>query len=309
MDSVPFPHHVEKFIEALKRFLVPFGYELHENSSEGAIQSRFFELIKLEGHEKRPGRTKLIIHRTSRSFDKAVGEYRARACTQLPEENVRGFVGIEDLVNQFATLGALITDRSGGEVACQSLIQENTFETTAGIMATTMIFAAASMVLSITKQFQSEPPNAVHALSAWTDLDFEQLHYDYAHLGVGSISRREWSQSRPFGLVRLSAVDNNPFWGGGLLTLLRPNQDYFRVDGHEPSINELNRAAFLFDDAPTFGAWCKRDGAFWFASFAPNFLKQLPGFTDFIVDTAKIRMATTRSLVKLTLELRPEAGR
>jgi hypothetical protein len=91
--------------------------------------------------------------------------------------------------------------------------------------------------------------------------------------------------------------------------LLRPNQDYFRVDGHEPSINELNRAAFLFDDAPTFGAWCKRDGAFWFASFAPNFLKQLPGFTDFIVDTAKIRMATTRSLVKLTLELRPEAGR
>jgi len=28
--------------------------------------------------------------------------------------------------------------------------------------------------------------------SAWTDLDFEEVHYDHAHLGIGTIGRRCW---------------------------------------------------------------------------------------------------------------------
>jgi hypothetical protein len=35
-----------------------------------------------------------------------------------------------------------------------------------------------------------EPPPAVEKLSGWSDLDFEQIHYDYAHLGIGSLGSR-----------------------------------------------------------------------------------------------------------------------
>jgi hypothetical protein len=43
---------------------------------------------------------------------------------------------------------------------------------------------------SVIAKESQEPPPAVEKLSAWSDLDFEQIHYDYAHLGIGSLGSR-----------------------------------------------------------------------------------------------------------------------
>jgi hypothetical protein len=52
--------------------------------------------------------TFLVVHRTARSKGRPVGEYRARARTDLPaqvQEFVRGKI---DTINRYATLGALV---------------------------------------------------------------------------------------------------------------------------------------------------------------------------------------------------------
>jgi hypothetical protein len=104
--------------------------------------------------------------------------------------------------------------------------------------------------------------------------------------------------------LALEAVDHNPYWGGGLFIRLRPSPDFFRDNEPEISINELNLATWLADDAPAFGAWCEHEDSTWFISFAPNFLKELPGFTDLMIDAAVTRMLAMGDLVKMVLAMR-----
>ena len=304
MGSDPLPDYVEKFVETLKGFLASFGVELLDCTDEQrtAPQTRVYEFSQQEG------RTSLVVHRTLRSLDKEVGEYRARVATELPRELGLASVRAEGAINKFASLGAFTTHHEGANVLCQSLIQETSSQTTAGIMAAAMVHAAPSILQGIQAVLGPQAPDPLHALSAWSDVDFEQIHYDYAHLAVGTIMRRGWLQSlMDGGELALEAVDDNPYWGGGLFIKLRPGPDFFRGNDHQISINELNLATWLADDAPMFGAWCEHEDSVWFISFAPNFLKDLPGFADLMIDAAMIRNQAIGDLVKMVLAARSKS--
>jgi hypothetical protein len=253
-------------------------------------------------------KTSLVVHRTIRSMDQEVGEFRARVATELPRELGLLSAQMEGAINKFASLGALTTHDEGASVVCQSLIHETSYQTTAGIMAAAMVHAAPAILQGIQAALSPQAPPPVHALSAWSDLDFEQIHYDYAHLAVGQIVRRGWLQSfRDGGQLALEAVDHNPYWGGGLFIRLLPSRDFFRDNEPEISVNELNLATWLADDAAVFGAWCKDDVCISFISFAPNFLKELPGFADAMIDAATTRMLALGNLVEMVLAMRSKS--
>jgi hypothetical protein len=303
MAETVFPDYVEAFVRALSRFLNTFDLKLQEVQHEraSATQGREYTVDGLNW------RTMLVLHRTKDSLERDVGEYRVRVVTELPDEIGRWFVGREEVANQAATLGALVTNEGRAEVVCQSLLQQQNIETTAGITAVAIAHAASSITKSAWDALQQVSTEEVTQLSAWTDLDFEQIHYDYAHLGAGTLSPRGWSINLGgYAILALDAVHNNPYWGGGLLARLRIRQDVFRIGKSEITLNELNNLAFLLDMAPTFGAWCKRDGEFWFVSFAPNFIKGLPSFTDSVIQAASLRARTIRGLVDVAESLRDD---
>jgi hypothetical protein len=143
------------------------------------------------------------------------------------------------------------------------------------------------------------------SLSAWNDLDFEQLHYDYAHLGTSTIEHREIQIRELSGRLSLTAVDNNPFWGGGLLSLLRIKPGTMEFNKQRIPINHLNICDCLTSNAPTFGAWCKDDDKYIFVTFAPNFLKGLPRFTENLIYWSSVRAYNIKSLVEALQTQRP----
>ena len=167
----------------LKGFLGGFNVELRDCTDEqaAAAQRRVFELLQ-EGLK-----TKLVVHRTIRSMEGEVGEFRARVMTELPRELGLASARMEGVINKFASLGALTTHDEGASVVCQSLIHETSYPTTAGIMAAAMVHAAPSILQGIQGGLSPQASPPIHALSAWSGLDFEQIHYDYAHLAVGKI--------------------------------------------------------------------------------------------------------------------------
>lgn len=307
MASSPFPDYVERFVDAVKGFVAGFDLELHDSFNADATtpNSREYELSN--GGYK----SSLILHRTSRSIDSKFTEFRARAMIELPEQLQSTMAGLEDIANQYASVGALVTSEVGACVMCQCLIQQETSGTTAGTMAAALVHAAPSIIQSMGRAVGGPPDEKVANLSAWSDLDFEQIHYDYAHLGIGRIASRGWSQIYLGGsTLTIDAVDNNTYWGGGLLILLRPAPEYFCTEQPPISTNELNTVAQLADEMPPFGGWCRRESEFWFVSFAPNFLKALPGFTDLTIETAVRRLRSTPVLVETVLATRiPSEGK
>ena len=114
MGSAPFPDYVEKFVEALMGFLAGFDVELRDCTDErvAAPQTRVYELLP-EG-----SKTTLVVHRTIRSMDQEVGEFRARVATELPRELGLASARMEGAINKFATLGALTTHDEGASVVC-----------------------------------------------------------------------------------------------------------------------------------------------------------------------------------------------
>ena len=217
MANPPFPDYVEDFVETLKGFLGgAFNVELRDCTDEqaAAAQRREFELL----HEGL--KTKLVVHRTLRSMDQDIGEFRARVMTELPRELGQAPVDVESFLNKFASLGAFITHDDGVSVGCQSLIPETTYPTTAGIMAAAMVHVGSVNPAGVSKRPWPGTSDPLHALSAWSDLDFEQIHYDYSHRVVGQIVERGWW----CGHLLLQGVDDNPYWGGGLFIRVSPTQ-------------------------------------------------------------------------------------
>jgi hypothetical protein len=175
MDDVRFPQYVESFIETTDKYLKFFNAKLER--ADEKPEARLYKIAT--GVDP----VDLIVHRTERSFERSVGEYRARVSARLTAETVQFARGKEHLLNRCATLGALVTTENGGDVLCQCLIQADLQDTIAGILAAALIHARPSIIEPARRAFGHESPPP--ALSAWSDLDFEQLHYDYGHLGTG----------------------------------------------------------------------------------------------------------------------------
>jgi hypothetical protein len=311
MSGVIFPDYVERFIGLVGRGLAFFNCALEPCEDPKATARNYTPSDRLSDEDARlfsitgvAHPTFLLVHRTARSKGRPVGEYRARARTVLPaqvQEFVRGKI---DTINRYATLGALVAYEDGIEVASQCLVDE--VETKAGVMAASLVHAAPSIMISLQKALTGEGGDPVHAMSRWSDLDLEQIHYDYAHLGVGKLKRSEWSMAYGQRRLILAAVHNNPYWGGGLLATLWLPGEIFQRDGEPVNLNDLNALCFLVDDIPTFGAWCRDGDNVVFVTFAPNFLKELPDFTDHLIHWAGIRAVQARHMTRLVIETAPD---
>lgn len=108
----------------------------------------------------------------------------------------------------------------------------------------------------------------------------------------------------PHGSLEINATHKNPYWGGGLLSLLSVRGE--RVAEIAPDIfaNDLNFAEFFFGDMPMFGGWCKAVDDYVFVSFAPNHLKCFPIFTRYFVRLSSYRYRQFANIIGVVLALK-----
>jgi hypothetical protein len=141
--------------------------------------------------------------------------------------------------------------------------------------------------------------------SSWTDFDFGQIQYEYAHLGTSIIRDRGWTaQLFPKGVLALDATQGNPYWGGGLLCSSRISQEAVNGASGKVDIDRLNAFEYLFADTPMFGAWCRDNDDIVFIQFIPNFMKGLPFLTDLLIAWARRRMRSLPNLLEVEPQVR-----
>jgi hypothetical protein len=299
MSEVFFPDHVEAFIEATNRFLGFFDAKLSAPEDEPKAQARWYQI------ETGDIPVQLIVHRTERSFESPVGEYRARMIAPLRPDLAEFLRGKEVYLNRYATMGALVTGSNSADIMSQCLILAEFQDVLAGALAAAIVHARPSILEAIRRAFAQEHEPVIEKLSAWTDLDFEQIQYDHAHLGLSQLGQRMWTMPRlPRGSLSLIAVHNNPYWSGGLLCLTRVPERVLGGDGHQVDVNAMNVWANMVDNVPTFGGWCRDGDDITFAQFFPNMMKGLPKITDLIVAWARERLVSAPELVALEADYR-----
>ena len=70
------------------------------------------------------------------------------------------------------------------------LVPERIQDTAAGVLAAAIVHAKRSLVVSTATALANDQSSPVQQISAWTNLDFEKVHCDYAHFGMGSVGSR-----------------------------------------------------------------------------------------------------------------------
>jgi hypothetical protein len=290
MPEVAFAPFAEDFIEAVGTFLSKFELSLKQRKEFAANQSRIYDA------EAPDGPVTIVFHQTAHSMGKPHPEYRARVIAETTPEFAEFARDKEDLVNRVATLGAMLASENA--VLSQCLIPNRFAETTAGLLAFAIAHGRRSLITANARAFgRQEDETTVERLSAWTDLDFEEIHYDHAHLGIGTIGRRGWKMDFLGGSsLTLDAVHNNPDWGGGLLCLLRVPKASVVKEGEPIGAWALNTWSNLVGETPTFGAWCTDGDDFVFVQFLPNFVRRLPWLTDLLIEWG---IARSREIVHL----------
>jgi hypothetical protein len=243
------------------------------------------------------GPVEIIFHRTARSMTEPNPEYRARVIAETPREFAEIARDKEDWVNMAATLGAMVASENA--VLSQCLIPNRFAETTAGLLAVAIAHGRRSLINSYIRIIGRQADETVECLSAWTDLDFEEIHYDHAHLGIGTIGRRGWEMNfLGASSLTMDAVHNNPDWGGGLLCLLRVPQASVVKEDEAIGARALNTWSNLVGVTPALGAWCTDGDDFVFVQFLPNFVRRLPGLTDLLIEWGLARSCEIVHLVQ-----------
>ena len=295
MSKDIFPDYVNVFTSDLEVFLDEYQVKLvlQKDLLEGKQPALIYTVPDA------PWSPSLIIHQTERSLSEDVKEIRVRLGVTLPEEISDYFRGKEDMVNRYASLAAVISSDNTVDVGCQAVLSEGNPSQIAYMMSVAIMYGARSITESVKRELNGDKHD-IEELSAWTDLDFEKLHYDVSHLGIGVIGHRYWVMNTLYGRLELLANHNNPFWNAGLLALSYYSKDQLGV-GDEVSANDLNQLTFLYDDVPMFGAWCDDGDNFIFATFLPNIMKSMPDIDEQIV---KWFMQRSRSVYWMVSELK-----
>lgn len=297
MGEVVFPDYVEAFIESTRGYIQSFNETLIEISEDAKLQSREYQIHLPDGP------VQIVVHRTLRSFEQPIGEYRARVNSPIKSESSAYLRGKEELLNRYATLASLVTSDVDASVICQCLIQPELEATTPALLAVAAIHGRSSIIEAFRLSITKEPPPKVKTLSAWTDLHLEQIHYDYGHLGIGKLGHGYWHMTFLNGeTLTLTAVHDNPVWGGGLLSLLKIPQRVTKDPDSALDINYLNSFSNLVDDIPTFGSWCRDEEKLVFVQFSPNLFRDLPDHTDLLIAWSKARVTFASSLFALVRE-------
>jgi hypothetical protein len=291
MPEIAFAPFAEDFIESVGIFLSKFELSLKLREEIAGNQSRIYEV------EAPDGPVEIWFHRTARSIAEPNPEYRARVIAKTTPEFAEFARDKEDFVNRVATLGAMLASENA--VLSQCLIPSRFAGTTAGLLAFAIAHGRRSLISANARMFVREGDETVERLSAWTDLDFEEIQYDHAHLGIGTIRRRGWTMNFVEGSsLALDAVHNNPDWGGGLLCLLRVPKASVVKEGEAIGAWALNTWSNLVGETPAFGAWCTERDDFVFVQFLPNFVRRLPGLTDLLIEWGRARSGETVHLVQ-----------
>lgn len=294
MDEVKFPSYVSEFVSLTQNFLNILDLKLELSSESFEAQSKTYFI----SNQAEP--IQVIIHQTANSMGNDNKQFRCRVHALMAPELGEFVRDREAVLNRYATLGAIISETDSVSVAFQCLIPISNSYTVAGILAAAIAHAKNSLIRSIQQELSPKKEKSVESLSAWGDIDFEKIQYNYAHLGLGSCEKRSWQLNLyPSGVLTLIALHNNPFWGGGLLCLsrIRPASLSDRIDTID--INQLNSVSDLFSETPTFGAWCRDGDDLVFIQFLPNFLKELPNITDLVVLWARMRIRSFQSLLEV----------
>jgi hypothetical protein len=315
--AVQFPDYIEAFVEHTKFFLEGWDVKL--------VPEKVREQELIQSYRARTvfGTTELILFQVNRPTGPP--DYRARARTALPKEYDAVFRGCETIPNSFATLGALVPGKDTLNVWSQCIVHKEAIVAEAGTMAAAIVHAAPSITEGMRAKLMQEEPERFaalcggadtvarkedHDVSAWSELDFERLQRKRPDFRISQSGERQWAVNfaGSDALILLAAVDEGPYFGPGLFSLMWMPNDEIEPDGKKVSVNDLNFADVYVGEAPTFGAWCGDRYAFaehrqkyQFVSFAPNLLKALPDFTEHFVDWSIIRAGTTKQRLELLL--------
>jgi hypothetical protein len=303
MRQASFPRHVEAFLDDVRFYLAGFDCALVVDPNDDEPPEGLEIAVWHVQGAPRP--TKLLVHRTSWSDDGKGAVYRARVWTNLPKETGDLALKNADVLNRYAALGALIEVDGDAQVVSQAIIRDEDNRALAGVMAAATVYNAEAIFISWHTIVAGDQGGKVHSMSAWSDLDVEQIQYDWAHLGSGRRRTRGWNIA--FGWqahLELVAVEDNPAFGGGLLALLHLDKDVLRVSDCLPTMGELNLGSYLFSDPPMIGAWTSDEDKTVFVTFLPNLLKGLPNMTERLVYWSMLRASTARDIARLSLEQR-----
>ena len=291
MSEGAFAPFAEDFIASVGAFLSEFKLSLNLREEIAASQSRIYDVQASDGP------VRIIFHRTGRSMTEQKPEYRVRVIAQTTREFAEFARGKDDLVNRVATLGAMLASENA--VLSQCLVPHRFAETTAGLLALAVAHGRRSLIAANARAFGRQQEDTVEILSAWTDLDFEKIHHDHSHLGMGTIRRRGWTTNFPGGAsLTFDAVDNNPDWGGGLLCLVKVPIASVVQEGEAIGAWALNTWSNLVGETPAFGAWCTDGDDFVFVQLLPNFVRRLPALTDLLIEWGLARSREAAHLVR-----------
>jgi hypothetical protein len=288
------PEGIREFVALLQKYIATFKQKLVlVDQNHGQQPSATYEVVG------GPWNTTVLIHQTQRSLETAQPEYRVRGSTKLPQQFLEFFQGRESAANRLAFLGCLVTNEKGVEVCWQALIHPAQIDCMAVLVANAAVHAAPAILKSIQSVVSGSDSN--HSVSEWEQHDFEQLHYDYAHFAIGKLEPRRWSLAEPHGTLELLAADNNPYAGGGLLSIVNVRKDKLALDARKPfTINDLNLMTFLTDDAPMFGGWCDDEERLYFVTFVPNGIKYaVAAINEYVIEWGCRRLRTVFDIINL----------
>jgi len=296
MQQKLFPDYVEDFIQLMDDFLANFDASLKfESESSGTQVSRSYD-VELDS-----GKVWIVIHRTANSLNKKEGQYRVRMSVEFSEQQSEVLRPLSDGINRYSVLGVFIPSNANCMIGSQSLIFPQHIETLAALMASSIVFSKTSLIESLNKTISNTKKPKVQNISAWSDIDFERLRYVNAQYGVNQLHNRALTFSFLNATIELTAIENNPQWGGGLLCLAKVPIDCLSVNSNEINVGGINQVAWLTCNTPLFGGWCRVDDALFFTQFIPNFLKEVPGMSDMILSAAKDQISNIDQLIESEL--------
>lgn len=294
MENIDLPEIIKTFLEALEKHLAQYKSTL--TLSENLLNNKQPGIIIQI--ENAPWQPELIIHQTQQSLETEFPVYRARLGTSLPDELSNWVRDKANISNRFVSISALMVSEKSVDVVTQSILTITDLELTAYMFSIATIFGATSITESIKNELEKNNEK-IGILSAWTDIDFEQIHYEYAHLGSCHLSPRHWSMNSLLGTVELDGTHNHPFWKAGLLSLQYYNKKQYGIDNGEINSNNLNQMSFLLDNTPMYGAWVEDKENMIFTTFLPNFMKGVPDITDHLVKWFMERSGSFHDYIEL----------
>ena len=243
------------------------------------------------------GMANLIVHQTQRSLASDIPEYRVRLGVSVTGEAASLLRGRGNWTNRFASLGAVVDAGEGVEVFSQATLNWPDLTMLSALLALASVHGAGSIEHSVRNSMTGAVPNLT-SLSRWGDIDFERIHYLNAHYGAARRGQRSWRVVCMQGAtIELTAVDNNPYWRGGLLVLISIPKARLGINGVAP-IEGINFCDWFYGIAPMFGGWCDDGDNLVFVSFFPNSAKNLPHLDSYIIQWARARIQSAEFIVK-----------